>query len=227
MNKLKTKALFFDFDGTLTIGRSSNVWKMIYVALGYNTGEGSSYKKSYLNFVEGRCTYADWVEINKHDFQNAGLTKNIFDEVLTDLTFIDGIEETLKVLTEAGVKLFIVSGNMNYAITKALGSMLKYFTEISANFISFDEDGKLDKMIATSYDYEGKADYIFKVQKEYNILPQEMVFVGNGPNDIWAYKSGVKTICINPKDAEENDAKIWNIVLTGVTNLTEILKYID
>ena len=227
MNELKTKAVIFDFDGTLTIGRANNVWKMLYLTLGYDLGEGSSYKSSFLKFKSREIDYASWVEINKQDFVRAGLNREIFDSVLKEIKLIQGLEDTLKTLTEKGVKLFVLSGNIRYAIKKVLGDLAGYFTEISANDVIFDEQGNLENLVPTKYDFEGKADFIVKVRDEIGAEPNEIVFVGNGSNDVWAYKSGAKTICVNPKDADENNNEKWTKVLPVVKNLTEILDYID
>ena len=224
---MKTKAVVFDFDGTLTIGRANNVWKMLYIALGYDIGEGSNYKNSFLSFKNKEYDYASWVKVNKSDFIKAGLNKTIFNQVLTEVKLIGGLEKTLKSLSEQNIKLFVLSGNIKYAIRKVLGDLANYFTEISANDAIFDSNGNLTELIATKYDFEGKADFIVKVREELNIEPDEIVFVGNGSNDIWAYKSGAKTICVNPKDAEENNNEKWHTVLKSVKDLSEILEYID
>ena len=227
MNKMKTKAVVFDFDGTLTVGRANNVWKMLYLKLGYDIGDGSNYKNSFLSFKNKEYDYSSWVAVNKADFIKAGLNQNIFNEVLTEVKLISGIEKTLKELTNKGVKLFVLSGNIKYSIKHVLGDLSKYFTEISANDAIFDENGNLIDLIATKYDFEGKADFIVKVREELGLNPNELVFVGNGSNDIWAYKSGARTICINPKDADENNNEKWTKVLPVVKDLSEILEYID
>lgn len=225
--EIKTKAIIFDFDGTLTIGRANNIWKMLYLELGYDIGEGSSYKNSFLNFKNKVYDYNQWVETNKQDFVSARLNKEIFHKVLKEVTLIDGIEATLKSLSEKGIKLFVLSGNIKYSIRHVLGDLAKYFTDISANDAIFDEDGFLSDLVATKYDFEGKADFIVKIREELGILPNEITFIGNGSNDVWAYKSGAKTICINPKDANENNPETWTHVLPVVKDLSEILKYID
>ena len=227
MNKIKTKAVVFDFDGTLTVGRANNVWKMLYLKLGYDIGDGSNYKNSFLSFKNKEYDYASWVAVNKADFIKAGLNQNIFNEVLTEVKLISGIEKTLKELTNKDIKLFVLSGNIKYSIKHVLGDLSKYFTEISANDAIFDENGNLIDLVATKYDFEGKADFIIKVREELGLNPNELVFVGNGSNDIWAYKSGARTICINPKDADENNNEKWTKVLPVVKDLSEILEYID
>ena len=150
----KTKAVIFDFDGTLTVGRANNVWKMLYLELGYEIGEGSNYRNSFLSFKNKQYDYASWVEVNKKDFIYGGLNKEIFNNVLKEIKLIKGLEKTLKALTEKGIKLFILSGNIIYSIKHVLGDLANYFTEISANDAIFDEDDDLVDLIATKYDFE-------------------------------------------------------------------------
>ena len=51
------KAVFFDFDGTLTC-KSPNIWKSIWEELGYDTGAGSEYKKQLDRLVRAsRAVY--------------------------------------------------------------------------------------------------------------------------------------------------------------------------
>ena len=225
--KLNTKAVVFDFDGTLTISRANNIWKLLYLKLGYSIDDNSNYKKSLQSFKSKKYDYSHWIEINKSDFISAGLNKKIFDKVLKDVQPIPGLESTLKTLSKKGIKLFLLSGNIKYSIRYVLGDIADIFEEISANDAIFDEKGILIDLIATKYDFEGKADFISKIKDEYSLKPEEITFVGNGSNDVWAYKSGARTICINPKQADEDDSKKWTKVLPNVKDLTEILEYIN
>ena len=227
MKKLNTKAVIFDYDGTLTYGDYNNIWKSLYQVLGYETDRNSEYYLSYVGFKNYKYDYDRWVQINEEDFKRGGLTKKIFDSVTEDIKFIKGLEKVIKNLHKKGVKLFVLSGNFKYAIEKTLGKLSDYFTEISANEIYFSEDGALSQIVATKFDFEGKPKFITKVQQELQIEPHEICFVGNGENDAFAYKSGAKTICVNPVDADEDDAEKWTHVLKNVTNLTKILDCID
>ena len=227
MNKFKTKAVIFDYDGTLTFGDYNNIFKSLYRVLGYATDRNSVYYQDYVKFVEFRIDYKEWVQINEDDFKKGGLTKEIFDSVTENIKLIKGIEKTLKTLSDAGVKLYILSGNFGYAIRKTLGKLADLFTEISANEVYFNEDGTLSHLVATEFDYDGKPKFIEKIINELNVKPEEICFVGNGENDKFAYKAGAKTICINPVDADEDDAEKWASVLKNVTNFEKILDYID
>ena len=51
------KAVFFDFDGTLTF-KSPNIWKSIWAKLGYDIGDGSEYKRQLNAFLNGEISYS-------------------------------------------------------------------------------------------------------------------------------------------------------------------------
>ncbi len=227
MKNFKTKAVIFDYDGTLTFGDYNNIFKSLYQVLGYATDRNSAYYQDYVDFINFKIDYAGWVKINEEDFKNGGLTKDIFDSVTENIKLIKGLEKTLKTLHENGVKLYVLSGNFIYAIKKTLGKLAELFTEISANEVHFNEDGTLSHLVATEFDYDCKPKFIEKVINELGVLPEEICFVGNGENDKFAYRAGAKTICVNPVDADEDDAEKWACVLKNVTNFEKILDYID
>ena len=219
------KAVVFDFDGTLSHKRD-NVWREIYESLGLPTGEGSSYRQSYVDFIAEKFDYAAWVKINEDDFKNGGLTKDIFDGIVSQTKLIDGLEETLKALSEMGIKLYVLSGNFVQLITKALDGLIEYFEEISANGIEFDAAGKISALKATVFDYKGKPDFLTKISKELKIKTSQICFVGNGENDVFAHESGAQTICINPENNCHKTADAWTYIIETCNNMTEILKYI-
>ena len=51
MTNFKTKAVIFDYDGTLTFGDYNNIFKSLYQVLGYATDRNSAYYQDYVDFV--------------------------------------------------------------------------------------------------------------------------------------------------------------------------------
>ena len=219
------KTVIFDFDGTITTS-TSNIWKDIYLALNLPVDKTSNYYTSYIDFVAGKYDYATWVKINQDDFVEGKLNSQLFYKIVDKCNLIDGLEQTCKTLKQHGINLYILSGNFVEAIQYSLGELTNYFTEISANNIIFDKNGNLDKLVPTKYDFEQKATYITQLMEANNLTCDNICFVGNGDNDIYAYKSKVKTICINPLNANENNSTIWSHVIHNCNNLTQILDYI-
>ena len=50
---IKTKAVIFDYDGTLTDGKYPNIYKSLYQTLGYATDKSSKYYQDYVDFKDG------------------------------------------------------------------------------------------------------------------------------------------------------------------------------
>jgi phosphoserine phosphatase len=93
--------------------------------------------------------------------------------------------------------------------------------------MTFDKNGKLEKIIGTIFDFKGKASYIEKIANELNIKPYEILFVGNSNNDQLAYTSGAVTLCVNPILTDPFDEKKWSNTINDMHNLDQILKYIN
>lgn len=224
---MKTKAVFFDFDGTITHQSNIDTWKALYMKLGLDTGENSSYHQSYVDFINNKYDYAKWCDISANDYINAGLTLDLFNETVKDIKLYDDAMEVFETLANSGVGLYVISGNFIKAIEQTLGDCLKYFKGIAGNEIVFDKTGKMSGIISTKYDYEGKADFIIETMEKMGLSSEEVVFVGNGENDVFAHRSGAKTICINPTNASEDCEKIWDYVIKETDKLSSILQFIE
>ena len=65
-----------------------------------------------------------------------------------------------------------------------------------------------------------------EIMKVNGLKPYEILFVGNSDNDDWAYKSGARTLCVNPNNTDYTNAKKWHSLLMEMTNLKEIIPFI-
>ena len=220
------KAVFFDFDGTLTL-TSLNFWKKMWLTLGYDISEGSYYKNLFHSAMSGELTHQQWVDKCCEKFKDAGMTKEMLIDIAQTIDMMDGFEETMAELKKRGYRLFIVSGNVRQVIDENIGEATKYFDGIYANDFIFDDDGALERIVGTKYDNEGKARLI-KLMSEITETPvQDFWFVGNGGNDEWVYTTGCKTLLINPFETKQHDnTNVWHKQLRNVINLKQILQII-
>lgn len=219
------KAVFFDFDGTLTY-KSHNIWKMIWVRCGYRTDANSYYAQLFRDFMANKITHQEWCDLTFSEFNKAKFDKDSLVELAKDIKLIDGVEETLKILKDNGFYLFVVSGNIVSVIDAVLGDKKQYFDGIMANELFFDEAGVINRIKGTNYDFEGKAKFISEFKEKYDASAKNLYFVGNGSNDEWAHLSGCNTICINPEETDfENNTK-WHKCVNNIDNLTDILTFI-
>lgn len=221
----KTKAVVFDFDGTLThSNKGETTWEHIWLKLGFKINDCA---ELHQKFSRAEISHKKWCQITEDMFKSKKLSKDILDTIASEITLIDGVEDTLKRISDKGVNLYICSGSINYIISKVLGESAKYFEEIKANKFRFDRDGKLDKIIGTKFDFEGKSDYLKQIAFENEIQPYEILFVGNSLNDEWAHQSGALTLCINPRLTNPDQHIQWTYSIRTADNLSEIERFIN
>lgn len=206
------KHVIFDFDGTLT-KKKGNFWREIWNRLQYSTDKNSYYYFLYKSFMEKKITHAEWCDLTLKAFNKRNFNKTIFDGLVRNVELMKNARELIEHLYKSGKKIHIVSGNIVDVIESVLHDSLVYIERISANDFVFGKNGELIKIVGTKYDYEGKAKYVEELCKTKNLKPEEICFVGNSVNDEYVYTAGVKTICINPTETNENDSKIWNKVI--------------
>lgn len=223
------KAVFFDFDGTLTY-KGPNIWKSIWQKLGYDVNDGSEYKRQLNAFLNGEISYSEWTAQTLEKYIERNMRSSILTDLSKSVKLIDGAVDTFKILKENGFSLHILSGNVTEVIKQVLGENVKYFDSVNANNFVFNESGELTNIIPTEFDFEGKANFIKNYKLKYQAVSDneecELYFIGNGINDEFAYSAGCKTILVNPhKNVDLNTTK-WNYIIMNMSSLTEILKYI-
>ncbi|MEG1500275.1 MAG: HAD-IB family phosphatase [Clostridia bacterium] len=216
------KAIFFDFDGTLTY-KSPNIWKTIWKSCDYDTSADSYFADLLKRFMKKEITHQEWCDLTYVEFAKAKFNVLDLNLLADNVHLINGLKQTLKVLKENNVDIHIVSGNIVQVIARSLGTLTKYFSSINGNRISFDERGVISHIKGTTYDFEGKAKFINEYKEKTGLQSSELVFVGNGDNDEWAHLSGCKTICINPDETDSSNFVKWHLVKDNVTDITDIL----
>lgn len=219
-----TKAIVFDFDGTLTTCKANRTtWEDIWVKLGYGVELCQKYHKM---FDSKSITHKQWCTITEDFFKQRGMNLQILKDIAKEITLMPGIEEFMEQMHKHDIKMYIVSGSIFYVIRYALGPYYSNFDGIKANQFIFNEDESLQEIVGTEYDFEGKAEYIRKISRELNINPASILFVGNSLNDQYAHESGARTLCINPKRTDSSNKSIWHDCLENCTDLTEIMPFI-
>ncbi len=146
--------------------------------------------------------------------------------IAKSISLVSGTRETLEHLKANGVKLYILSGSIKEIIKTVLGKLWDHFEEIKANEIIFDSSGIISQIIGTRFDFEGKATFLKRVHEDDHLSPLNVLFVGNSCNDIWASRSGVRTLCVNPHLTDPSNQLEWTYAIKKMKNLREILKYV-
>ena len=221
----KTKAVVFDFDGTLTTGKPNRTtWENIWVSLGYDVEYCRYYHKE---FNEGRIDHVTWCKITEDYFKKRNLHRQNLDAIARRIKLMPGVEDVLKYLYDNDIKVYIVSGSILYIIKKILKQNYIYIDGIKANQFFFNIQGFLEEIVGTRYDFEGKSVFIQNLADDLHISTSEILFIGNSMNDEYAYRSGASTLCINPHFTDSTNRTIWNNCIVSCSNLKEILPFIS
>lgn len=222
----RTKVVVFDFDGTLTYGKTNRTtWESIWISLGYSITDCQNLQ---LRFMRGEFSHDEWCRLTEEKFVARHLHKDQVESIAKKIKLLPGVKEAFAMLEEKNIKIYIVSGSIFDVVKKALGSSTYHYVDgIKANYFFYNDSGILSKIVGTKYDFEGKADFLRDIARELQISTQDILFVGNSFNDRFAYQSGARTLCINPKNTDPTDFEIWNDCLDRCTNLKEIIEFID
>lgn len=220
-----TRAVVFDFDGTLTHSREDvTTWEKIWLALGYDINDCSRYHRE---FSEKRITHSEWCDITRDSFRERGLRETQLQDLAKTIELVPGTEEVLFFLHKNRVRLYILSGSIRQIIKHVLGELYELFDDVEANDLFFDKTGTLTKIKGTKYDFEGKAEYLTTLIRDNHFSPLEVLFVGNSCNDVWASRSGARTLCVNPRFTDPNNIEHWSYCLRRMDDLRSILNMIN
>ncbi|WJJ95298.1 DUF4062 domain-containing protein [Algibacter luteus] len=220
-----TKVVVFDFDGTLTIPeKNKTTWEMIWDYLGYDENLCSKYHNQY---VTEEINHSEWCNLTLEKFKDKNLNINDIKKIAKKIILVNGLQELLVSLDKLNIKLYILSGSIEEIVELSLGKLKSHFREISANNFYFGANGNLEDIIGTEFDFKGKATYLKKIITKEKIAPYEVLFVGNSINDIFAYESGAKTLCVNPILTNPFDEVQWQYSIPKMINAMEIMKFVN
>ncbi len=220
----KTQVVVFDFDGTLTSGKTNKTtWESIWMNLGYSL---NLCQDLHMQYDRGEITHSEWCKITEKKFRERNLHRDVVDELASKIKLMKGTRATFHELQKQDIRIYIVSGSIHSIIRRVLGNLNQYIEGIKANQFRYNQSGFLTEIVGTKYDFEGKAEYITKIALELNISVNDILFIGNSLNDRFAYISGARTLCINPKLTDATNRDVWHDCIQTCDSLTEIFKYL-
>jgi phosphoserine phosphatase len=222
---LATRAVVFDFDGTLTFsGSTRTTWETIWEHLGYHRNDCALLANQ---FFTGKITHEEWCLQTQDRFRDRGLKWDDVFRLGREVKLIDGISDVLNTLEERQIPAYIVSGSIWDVVSAALGDNLQRFAGIYTNVFCYDHKGILASIVGTQYDFEGKAKFLRRLTKSLGVRSSEILFVGNSINDTHAKSSGSRTLLVNPRLTHFGQSDAWDETIPIMENLTEILKFIE
>lgn len=222
---MKTKAIVFDFDGTLTKPhRLANSWARVWDRINCNDIDDMLYSQ----FRNGEISYSKWFQLCYDCFKEHGVNKTHFIEIANEIELVDFLEEYFQILNDNGVKIYILSGGVGNIIDIKISPIKKYITSVEADMFLMDENGYLNGAKLSESKIETKSHFVRCLMEKLGIGKDELVFIGNGANDEEVYTTGVKTICINPdSNAHPENTTFWSKTLYDCKDIRKTLEFID
>jgi len=218
---MQTKIVIFDFDGTLTVSKSSTwlrIWKKVD-ALDID-------KDLYNRYYNGEFDYNTWLELGFNEFKKRNYSKTDLQELILNMKLLNDVKFVFEYLNKKGIKIYILSGGLKCVIKEVVKDLNSLITNIEASDFLFDESGKLDRFVPPFLNPENKQEYVNYIIQTEKVNPKQILFVGNGKNDETVYLTNVNTLCLNPDDADFNNKEIWHNVVETKT-LKDILPFIS
>ena len=151
------------------------------------------------------------------------IKKQDFFKALESLKLMDGAIETLQELKKNGIKLAIISGSLNVVLEKFIPNHSEFFDDVFLSKIYFDAEGNIERVEATEFDMEMKAEALKRIAKRENINLEECVFVGDYLNDTKAIEEAGLGIAFN---CDHDELKKVADVVIDKKDLREILGHI-
>ena len=205
----------FDMDGTLTRVRST--WKWIHECLGTSNEEG------YKAFINQDITEREFMRSDIGTWKKVKPDLCVKDliGIFQKVPLINGIQETVASLQEAGMKCVIVSGGIDIA-----AKMIKNefgFDDFISDALEIDDDGKLTGEGVDIVDLADKSPWVRNFIEKYNTTPERTVSIGNSFTDIPMFKNSALSIAFNPTDPYTSDAATHTVVSDTIS---DVLDYI-
>ncbi len=197
-SKRRFDLVAFDVDGTLVEHpQEETVWQVLNRRFGLPQGVE---RERFQMYRTGKLSYAEWVALDVGGWRDAGATRETMRESLAPLSLVGGARETLDALKEAGMRLAVISGTLDFLLDALFPD--HPFDEVYANRIAFDEGGKIAGWTATPFDMEGKAVALRSIAMRESVPLARTAFVGDHANDLSAFRLAGLAVAFNPKDAE-------------------------
>jgi HAD superfamily phosphoserine phosphatase-like hydrolase len=219
----ETKVVVFDFDGTLTRSNDNRTtWEKLWVSVGYDQ---KICVDLHQRFRKKEFSHQAWCDITLDAFRKRSMRRDHFHRIAEQTSLVEGVAQTISALRKSGIRIYILSGSIKPIIRQVLGSLHTEFEEIRANDVDFDDADLISRIQGTPYDFEGKAIFLKRIIRDMRISPSDVLYVGNSCNDIFASRSGARTLCVNPRFTDPDNEEHWTYAIQEMTSLEDILKY--
>lgn len=230
--KNNIRLIFFDMEGTLfrkairdTRGNiAPSAWPLIARGLGEQCRiEEEATQEKWIN--GGYAGYVEWAEETVLIYRKHGLTRDLFEKILSSIEYHPGVHEAFQVLRERRMKTALISGGFKAQADRALRDLKINHAFATCEFL-WNGDGTIGHYNLLPCDYEGKLDFMRLIMKEHGLRPGQCAFVGDGKNDIPLAKSVGLSIAFNGHPDLQRACTHPINQPEGREDFREILKYL-
>lgn len=227
----KYKLVAFDLDGTLIRGNKfAFSWEIVWQELGFGKEIQNKLKREYRQKTlpgSSRASqieaYRQWCQKATELFKERNLTRDQLMKIGNPLTLTQNCREALAALRAQGIVIAIISGGISSFLENKFSDFRDYVDFVFINQFKFSPTGLLVDVIATDYDFQGKAEALELVKKRVGCTSAETVFVGDRFNDEAVMLEVGMAIAYPPNDSVTEGA---SHVSVAEDNLMAILDYV-
>ncbi len=203
---MKPDIIFLDLEGTLVrvpdFQSETNIPVSMWTTLAQMLGEDcyqaeEESKKAWEAKQDKR--YLEWMDESVRLFVSFGLNKQILDELVETVEIFPGVREFCQSMSAMGSVIVIITGaikNIAEAVQIETGARHLF----AGCEIYFHPDGAVKHWNLLPSDYEGKADFMRLMIREYNVDSSNCVFIGDGNNDVYLAREVGVSIAYNAQN---------------------------
>jgi phosphoserine phosphatase len=198
------KLLVLDIEGTLfqtdirLPGTSidSTIWQAIAGALGPDAvrEEVETHRRWE---KKGYRSYLDWMKDTISIHCRYGLSRELFERLISSAKYNPGVAETLLALDRTEYEPVLISGGFRELAARAQRHFNIHHAFAACEYF-FGEKGTLQSYNLLPCDFEGKIDFIKLMLQEYGLTSEDWVFVGDGVNDVPVARAAPVSIGYRP-----------------------------
>lgn len=130
----------------------------------------------------GYRTYIDWMKETIAIHRRHGLTGELFRKIISAAKYNPGVESVLSQLDRNEYEPVLVSGGFRELAARAQRDLDVQHAFAACEYL-FGDDDKIEAYNLLPCDFEGKVDFIRLMLREYDLGPDDWIFVGDGAND--------------------------------------------
>lgn len=221
------KLLVCDVEGTIFKAKyriegteyASTMWQPIAKMLGDDAIEEEL--ETQAKWKRGEYpTYIDWVKATVAIHKKYQLLQTDFYSLIDDAEYEEGVLDFFDSLDRDQYVPVLISGGFQELVRRAQKDLRINYGHGACEYIFDSEDGYLLEPRYTPCDFEGKYDYVKNLLSLYKLSPMDIIFIGDGLNDVPIAKKAALRFGIN---AHEDLKKV---VHHEVTNFYEIDKHL-